>query len=244
MFLKTNVSCYSRRQKKIREQVDSVYRYLQYLCDLLEDEGSNEVHRPNPHSISINESNQILQGVKELFKQSTWEEQIRLMTIAPLNWGRIELSQWFESTDHQARQAILLRRDQYVLAYPEYCRGNKTLAEETIESVVQFYLQDGVSRISSNTKDVLKIKGELVPVRFMEMSIREAVRKFYEDNPTVNIGKSTFYSLRPRQVKITCPHDTCMCQVHENMNLLLQVGGFSNGKVNKNAKFFSYTAGI
>ena len=226
VFVRTNVSYYSRRHKKIREQVDSVYRYLQYLCDLLEDKGSNEVHDPNPHSISMNESNQILQGVKELFKQSTWEEQIRLMTIAPLNWGRTELSQWFGSTDHQARQAILLRRDQYALAYPEYCRGNKTLAEETIESVVQFYLQDGVSRISSNTKDVLRINGELVPVRFMEMSIREALRKFYEDNPTVNIGKSTFYCLRPRQVKITCPHDTCMCQVHENMNLLLQVGEF------------------
>ena len=100
------------------------------------------------------------------------------------------------------------------------------LTEETIESVVQFYLQDGVSRISSNTKDVLRINGELVPVRFMEMSIREALRKFHEDNPTVDIGKSTFYSLTPRQVKITCLHDTCMCQVHENMNLLLQVGEF------------------
>ncbi|CAF4897575.1 unnamed protein product [Rotaria socialis] len=173
-----------RRQKKIREQVDSVHRYMQYLCGLLEDKDFNEVIDPNPHSISINESNQILQGVKELFKQSTWQEQIHLMTIAPHNWGRIELSQWFGSTDHHAREAILLRQDQYVLAYPEYCRGNMTLAEETIVSVVQFYLQDGVSRISSNTKDVLKINGELVPVRFMEMPIREALRTFYEDNPT------------------------------------------------------------
>ena len=107
VFVRTNVSCYSRRHKKIREQVDSVYRYLQYLCDLLEDKGSNEIHDPNPHSISINESNQIFTRRQELFKQSTWEEQIRLMTIAPLTWGRIDLSQWFGSTDHQARQAIL-----------------------------------------------------------------------------------------------------------------------------------------
>ena len=60
----------------------------------------------------------------------------------------------------------------------------------------------------------------------MEMLIREALRKLYEDNPTFNIRKSTFYSLRPRQVKIACPHDTCMWQLHENMNLLLQVGEF------------------
>ena len=226
VFVRTKVSCYSRRQKKIRQQVDNVYRYLQYLCDLLEDNGSNEIRDPELYSISINESNQILQSVKELFKQSTWEEQIRLMAIAPHNWGRTELSQWFGPTDHQTRHAIMLRRDRYVLAYPEYSRGNKALAEETIESVEQFYLQDDVSRVSSNTKDVLKINNELVPVRFTEMSIQEALGKFYEDNPTAEVGKSTFYSLELRQVKITCLHDTCMCQVHENMSLLLQVGRF------------------
>lgn len=38
------------------------------------------------------------------------------MTIAPSRWWRYELSQWFGSSDHQARQSILLRRDRYDLA--------------------------------------------------------------------------------------------------------------------------------
>ena len=145
------------------------------------------------------------------------------MTIAPVNWGRIRLSQWFGSSEHQARQAILLRRERNVLAFPEYSRGNQSLDDDTVQLVVQFYLQDGISRVSSNTKDVLKIKNELVPIRFMEMSVQEALRKFYDDYPNVKVGKSTFYSLRPRQVKIYCPHETCICQTHENMSLLLQV---------------------
>lgn len=213
----------SRRFKKIREQIDNVYRHLKHLCDVLEANDGNEVDYVNHDLIHIDESNELLQGLKELFKQSTYEEQVRLMTIAPDSWGRTALAQWFEAGDHQARQSILLRRDRGVLAFPEYTRGNKFLDEDTIQSVVQFYLHDAVSRVSSNTKDVLKIKNELVPVRFMEMSIREALKKFYDDHPTVRIGKSSFYSLKPRQVKISSPHETCMCQTHENMSLLLQV---------------------
>lgn len=77
--------------------------------------------------------------------------------------------------------------------------------------------------MSSNTKDVIKIKNELVTTRFMEMTVSEALRKFYDDYPRIKVGKSSFYSLRPRHVKLHSPHDTCMCHIHENMSLVLQV---------------------
>ncbi|CAF4195848.1 unnamed protein product [Rotaria sordida] len=209
-----------RRVKKIREQVDDVYQYLRRLCDILEDKNP-QIHDPNLHSLEIDESNDFLHGMKELFKQSTDDEQICLMTIAPANWGRITLSQWFGSNEHQARQAILLRRERDVLAFLEYSRGNKPLDDDTVQLVVQFYLQVGISRISSNTKDVLKIKNELVPVRFMEMSIQEALRKFHNEYPNVKVGKSMFYSLKSRAVKISPSHETCIRQTHENISLLL-----------------------
>jgi hypothetical protein len=145
------------------------------------------------------------------------------MTIAPLSWGRVMLSKWFGCSDHHGRQAFLLRQEKKVLAFPECSRGNKFFDHDTIELIVQFYLQDGISRMSSNTKDVIKIKNELVPVRFMEMTVYEALRKFYDDYPMIKVGKSSFDSLRPRQVKLNCPHETCMCHIHENMSLLLQV---------------------
>jgi hypothetical protein len=220
--VKSSVVCNSRRNKLIREQVDNVYRHLRGLCDILEN-NHPQSHDPNPHAIEIDESNKLLDGVKQLYEQSGDAERIRLMTIAPLDWGRVILRNWFNSSDHEARQAILLRREKGVLVFPEYSRGNKFLGDDTILLVVQFYLQDGISRVSPNKKDVLKIKNEPVAVRFLEMSIQEALRKFYSDNPTIKIGKSSFYSLRPRQVKISSPHLTCMCQYHENMDLVLQV---------------------
>ncbi len=220
--MEPSIICYSRRNKLIREQIDIVYQHLHSLCDILEN-NDTQSHVPNPHAIPIDESNKLLDGLKQLFEKSSAAERIRLMTIAPPDWGRIILQKWFNSRDHEARQAILLRREKGVLAFPEYSRGNKFLSDETIYLVVVFYLQDGISRVSPNKKDVLKINNEHVPVRFLEMSIQEALQKFYIDNPTIRIGKSSFYCLRPRQVKISSPHQTCMCQYHENMDLVLQV---------------------
>ena len=101
-FIETNCFHFSRRFKKIREQVDYVYRHLQHLCDILEENDSDEVHDMNSDSIRIDESNELLDGMKELFKKSTYEEQVRLMTIAPDSWGRTAIAQWFGATDHQA----------------------------------------------------------------------------------------------------------------------------------------------
>ena len=89
-FIETNCLHFSRRFKKIREQVDYVYRHLKHLCDILEENDSDEVHDMNPGSIRIDEPNELLDGMKELFQQSTYEEQVRLMTIAPDSWDVLQ----------------------------------------------------------------------------------------------------------------------------------------------------------
>ena len=56
----------------------------------------------------------------------------------------------------------------------------------------------------------------------MEMSVLDAFRLFDERFPNM-AARKTFYSLRPRDVKILSPHDTCICIIHENRNLLIKV---------------------
>ena len=56
----------------------------------------------------------------------------------------------------------------------------------------------------------------------MEMTVLDAYRIFNERHPQA-IARSTFQTLRPREVKIASPHETCMCTFHENMDLLLKV---------------------
>ena len=72
----------------------------------------------------------------------------------------------------------------------------------------------------------------------------EAFQLFHAENNGITIGKSTFYSLRPRQVKIQSPHQTCMCIYHENFNLALEVSPSLNNLLSLGsvgaAKYFSF----
>ncbi|CAM2703613.1 unnamed protein product [Rotaria socialis] len=99
-----------------------------------------------------------------------------------------------------------------MLAYPQSLRGNISLSSTTIDSVVKFYYEDGISRASSNSKDTIKINGKPAIVRFLEMTILDAYRIFNERFPGV-VSRSTFTVVRPHEVKIATPHETWMEQV-------------------------------
>ncbi len=59
-------------------------------------------------------------------------------------------------------------------------------------------------------------------VRFLEMTVLDAYQIFNERHPGT-VARSTFNALRPREVKTVTPYETCMCIIHENMDLLLKV---------------------
>ena len=77
----------------IRRRIDQVYTHLHQLCDILEDKVSNST-QANPHGLRIEESNELISGLKKLFNESSTAEQVRLMTIAPKTWGRKNTEKW------------------------------------------------------------------------------------------------------------------------------------------------------
>ena len=131
----------------------------------------------------------------------------------------------FESTSHQERQSLTLQQNEGVLAVPQYSNGNILIPNETITTIIEFYREDGVSRVSSNSKDTIQINQIKVPIRFMKMSVFDAFRLFDKRFPGL-VGRTTFYSSRPRDVKILSLHDACICIVHENINLLIKVRAY------------------
>ena len=68
----------------IRRRIDQVYTHLHQLCDILEGKVSNST-QANPHGLCIEESNELISGLKKLFNEISTAEQVRLMTIAPKN---------------------------------------------------------------------------------------------------------------------------------------------------------------
>ncbi|CAF4529172.1 unnamed protein product, partial [Rotaria magnacalcarata] len=54
------------------------------------------------------------------------------MTIAPLNWGRIGLSQWFGSTDHQVDGSILCHRTSNSMEIDKFYLQKEQKTEENL----------------------------------------------------------------------------------------------------------------
>jgi hypothetical protein len=54
-----------------------------------------DTHDSSPHGLLICESNQLLEGLKMLFNKSDDNERVRLMTIAPEQWGRQKIEKWY-----------------------------------------------------------------------------------------------------------------------------------------------------
>ena len=111
---------------------------------------------------------------------------------------------------------------------PTSSKRSSTITEETISLVNDFY---NISWQAPGRKDRVIIRankeGEKVKrveqARYLMMSLREAHKKFMEENPDAKIGLSKFCDLRPAHVKLFdhLPHQVCVCSYHENVRHIL-----------------------
>lgn len=104
----------------------------------------------------------------------------------------------------------------------------RSLPNETIKLVEQFYLNDDFSRQSPNMHDKIKVKenGEIVEKRIKHLmyTLKELYGIFKRDNPDVQINFIKFYYLKPKHVYLQSKidHNVCCCAVHENLRCALK----------------------
>ncbi|CAF1686356.1 unnamed protein product, partial [Adineta ricciae] len=89
----------------IRTKVVEVYRKLNRLCDVL-DEKSQLSNDANPNELTIQESNELLSGLKKLYDDSDADERVRVMTIVPKDWGRQKIAKWCVSVKTKSGSTI------------------------------------------------------------------------------------------------------------------------------------------
>jgi hypothetical protein len=113
-----------------------------------------------------------------------------------------------------------------------------------ITRVIQFYLDDAISRVSPNRKDFIKIKDAdnvvtTHQIRHMYCTLAEAFELFKEANKDIKIGRSKFMDLRPKYVRLigSIPMNVCCCTIHENMKMALDALFMSNRLLFANLKF-------
>ncbi|ESO98174.1 hypothetical protein LOTGIDRAFT_174307 [Lottia gigantea] len=101
--------------------------------------------------------------------------------------------------------------------------------QEIEEAVISFYENENISRMMPGKADFITLKDQLgnkytKQKRHLVATITETYKCFTEDNPSADIGKSKFASLRPRWVLLSSemPHNVCGCKYHSNVILLLE----------------------
>ena len=78
------------------------------------------------------------------------------------------------------------------------------------KKISDFYQSDEISRVNPSGGRALKILGAL---RYMNYPISNAYQIFKSYNPDDIVGLSSFFALRPKNVKTISktPHNNCLC---------------------------------
>jgi hypothetical protein len=218
---------HSRQTNRISNRVDETYIKLQEWSNILLPP-SRRSEKPETLSsldLSMDDAVWILYRLRELYSISDNDEKQRLMTMLPPTWGRDRIANWFDGSEHHARQSIELRTTNGVLSHSEDRRGNKPLDSQIELTVYNFYTSDEISRETSYKKEVIHPPPSRtpIPLRFLHLTIGETFEQFKMKYPNLEIGRSKFFSLRPVWVRERTPHESCLCIYHENADLLLQL---------------------
>ena len=127
---------------------------------------------------------------------------------------------------YMIEKAKNLAQEKGVYSEPEVYTGHP-IDERTEKIVMEYYINDNFncSRQCPNKSDVitdkLNDKKEKKVKRFLTRSLKATYEIFKNDYPELRIGKSKFYSLRPKYVLFSPIKEVCLCIYYANYNLFL-----------------------
>lgn len=158
-------------------------------------------------------------------------EKIQLLTLAPKSWSREKVAREFEVSEYAVRAARELLQEEGLLALPAPRKG-KSINDDVIRLVTEFYENDEYSRMMPGQKDKVSIKkNEYAQKRLILCNLSELYAKFKFDHPDIKIGISKFCSLRPKYCVLagsSGSHSVCVCSIHENVRLLLHAAALGD----------------
>ena len=144
----------------------------------------------------------------------------------PDSWSREYCSKYFDVSEYLVCTARELKKRSGILATPLPKKG-KTLLQENVDLIIDFYKSDENSRKTLGKKDYISIKkNQHEQKRLVLCNLHELYVAFKEQNPDVNADFSQFCSLPPKPCVIagkSGTHSVCVRAIHENAVLLVDV---------------------
>lgn len=210
-------------QKYPKEKFHKVETAVQKLFEM-DDSVDDEI-------VQSAESEMICQ-LKEKFCSSTSRsEKIQILTILPKSWSIRKIAKEFEAPNFMVRKAKLLVKEKGILSSPNFKPG-KSLPENVINIVREFYECDLISRMMPGQKDYVSVKdlsGNRIQKqkRLILCNLKEAYALFKQKHTDNKIGFSKFAELRPKHCVLagaSGTHSVCVCTIHQNFKLMM-IGG-------------------
>lgn len=176
------------------------------------------------------ESEEIVSQLKEAFNNTNDRKiKMKILSLFPSDWSFSKFRKIFGETvsKHMVFQTKRLVEKNGILCDPVKKIGSRSISENTIMKVHEFYRSDNVSRACPGIREYVtyKIDGqrEKVQRRLILLNLNEAFQIFKSENPGLKIGFSKFASVRPKECVLAGSthgiHTTCVCHYHQNVKL-------------------------
>ncbi|CAF4598298.1 unnamed protein product, partial [Rotaria magnacalcarata] len=193
----------TRNTGALNRDVTRAIQGIRKLADELCHVPSAKTLKSNVTLLTTEENESLIDGLKRLFDSSDYDDQVRLLTLSPPTWGRVQIENFFFCNEWQSRRALEIRGSFGILATPTNFSGNPRINPLLADEIQAFYQEDVISRQTSNKKDVIHVKKQLIPVRFMNFTVGQAyavfLKKLKDRDSLESVSRGMFYSLKPNQ---------------------------------------------
>ena len=136
--------------------------------------------------------------MKEKLVTALNTEKLQILTLVPDSWSQKYCSEYFGVSEYLIRSARELKQRKGILAQPSQKKG-KAMAQETIDLVHAFFVDDEYSRQLPGKKDYVSIqKCVLKQKRLVLCNLNELFVSFKERNLDVKIELPKFCTLHPK----------------------------------------------
>ena len=132
----------------------------------------------------------------------------------------MEANQESKSTNHQIIKSVIKH---FKTVTSKECKP----PTEATNKVIEFYNRDDISRQLPYKKLSRKVKDHLcvyhhVPMRVMEVTLRNAFKLFKKDNASIKISQLPIEQLRPKPIRLRRYNQRlqCCCTYHTNVDYI------------------------
>ena len=153
------------------------------------------------------------------------------------------------ATKHKGIRRSSIRRAKldetsHILKHYKTVKKAKKVDPALHEKIMNFYEKDSVSRVLPYKNMTKVVKDQFgtkkrVPVRVMELTIKDSFKLFCQENQDVHISKRTFENYRPKNIRLKrdARRLVCCCQHHANVDYIRKLLNLLFSANNKTFKF-------